>query len=91
MDVNDFLSRRLKHLRAYREILFYEDLFIIAPQMIAVYDNLLHMDLFAVTESTFKKKDYFQVIFDPDNRLQVFEEEQNDGIAIALRELRLVE
>ena len=41
MDVNDFLSRRLKHLRAYREILFYEDLFIIAPQMIAVYEQSL--------------------------------------------------
>ncbi|WP_413376311.1 nucleotidyltransferase domain-containing protein [Alkalihalobacillus sp. 1P02AB] len=76
-EVEEFLTRRMQHLGKYREILFYEDLFIIAPQVIVVYDNLLHVDLFTVTETTFKKKDYFKVIYDPDNRLKPFKEDQN--------------
>ncbi|WP_102027914.1 nucleotidyltransferase domain-containing protein [Salirhabdus sp. Marseille-P4669] len=72
-----FLENRLMHLRAYGELLFYDDIFIIAPQIIAVYDNMLHLDLFTVTEKTFKEKDYFKVLFDPEGRLQKFDATQN--------------
>lgn len=72
-----FLTKRLKHLEAYRKILFYEDFFIIAPQIIAVFDNLLHVDLFTVTDKGFKEKDYFRVLYDPDGRLMKFHSTQN--------------
>lgn len=75
--MNSFLETRLNHLRAYRSILFFEDYFIIAPQIIAVFDNLLHIDLFTVTEKTFKEKDYFNVIYDPYYKLKPFEASQN--------------
>ncbi|MFC4560118.1 nucleotidyltransferase domain-containing protein [Virgibacillus kekensis] len=71
-DEKDFLKSRLNHLRAYRELLFHDDIFIIAPQIIAVYDNMLHVDLFTVTEANFKEKDYFMVLYDPDNRLEKY-------------------
>ncbi|UTR10744.1 nucleotidyltransferase domain-containing protein [Evansella sp. LMS18] len=76
-DEKEFLANRLKHLEAYRKVLFHEDLFIIAPQIIAVYDNLLHVDLFTVTEKTFKEKDYFKVIYDPYGLLEKFQASQN--------------
>lgn len=76
-DEEIFLTHRLKHLESYRKILFYEDFFIIAPQIIAVYDNLLHVDLFTVTEKSFKEKDFFQIIYDPERRLAKFESSQN--------------
>jgi predicted nucleotidyltransferase len=60
-----FLPKRLEHLNSYRDILFYEDYFIIAPQIIAVFDNLLHVDLYTVTEKSLKKTDFFQVLYDP--------------------------
>ncbi|WP_164669788.1 nucleotidyltransferase domain-containing protein [Virgibacillus doumboii] len=72
-----FLNNRVDHLRAYRELLFYEDIFIIAPQIVAVYDNLLHADLFTVTEKSFKEKDYFRVLYDPENRIDQFKATQN--------------
>ncbi|WP_412097996.1 nucleotidyltransferase domain-containing protein [Halobacillus litoralis] len=62
-----FLSRRRGHLEAYKDIMFYDDIFIIAPQIIAVYEDWLHVDLFTVTEETFQNKDYFTVLYDPDN------------------------
>lgn len=76
-DEEIFLTHRLRHLESYRKILFYEDFFIIAPQIIAVFDNLLHVDLFTVTEATFKEKDFFRVLYDPEDRLSKFQSTQN--------------
>ncbi len=59
LQLDSFLNDRLTFLETYRSILFYEDYFIIAPQIIAVFDNLLHIDLFTVTEQTFTEKDFF--------------------------------
>src|SRR5699024_11706432 len=81
-DEDTFLIHRLRHLESYRKILFYEDLFIIAPQIIAVFDNLLHVDLFTVTETTFKEKDFFRVLYDPEDRLSKFQSTQNLYLSI---------
>lgn len=71
-DEADFLKRRMDHLEAYREIVFYDDIHIIAPQLIAVFDNMLHLDLFTVTRETFPEKDYMKVLYDPDHELVAF-------------------
>ncbi|KON91934.1 DNA polymerase III subunit beta [Rossellomorea marisflavi] len=76
-DLASFVQDRLRHLEAYGKLLFHDDLFIIAPQIIAVYEDLLHIDLFTVTEKTFKQKDYFKVIYDPEDRLSPFARSQN--------------
>ncbi|MFP7494699.1 nucleotidyltransferase domain-containing protein [Terribacillus saccharophilus] len=75
-DVDLFLPKRLTLLSGYKEVLYSEELFIIAPQLIVVYDNLLHVDLFTVTEKTFKQSDYFHVLFDPDQVLEQFRSSQ---------------
>lgn len=72
-----FLNKRLEHIKAYREIIFYDDIYIIAPQIIVVFDNLLHLDLFTVTEQNFTEKDYFKVLHDPNNLLEQFNESQS--------------
>ena len=71
-----FLARRLEHLKAYKEIIFYDDIFIIAPQIIAIYKDWLHVDLFTVTEETFQNKDYFTVLYDPDHVMNKFKSTQ---------------
>src|SRR6185437_816514 len=76
-DENQFLSNRLEHLQAYRPIIFQDDIFIIAPQMIAVFDDLLHIDLFTVTMDSFQEKDYFKVIDDPNHLLDKFIDSQS--------------
>ncbi len=72
-----FLEERLTHLEAYRPVLFQDDIFIIAPQLIAVFNNLLHIDLFTVTVESFTAKDFFKVIYDPENLLAQFRESQS--------------
>ena len=72
-----FLNKRLEHIKAYRKIIFYDDIYIIAPQIIVVFDNLLHLDLFTVTEQNFTEKDYFKVLYDPSHLLERFFETQS--------------
>jgi len=72
-----FLAERLTHLQAYRPVLFQDDIFIIAPQLIAVFDDFLHIDLFTVTTESFTEKDFFKVVYDPENLLEQFTESQS--------------
>lgn len=76
-DEKHFLPKRLEHIQAYRSVIFQDDIYIIAPQIIAIYDDLLHIDLFTVTKETFSEKDYFKVLYDPNQMLDEFVETQN--------------
>ncbi|MEZ7172722.1 nucleotidyltransferase domain-containing protein [Sporosarcina sp. OR05] len=71
-DAKQFLANRLEHVHAYRETILWDDIFIVAPQIIAVFDNLLHIDLFTVTKETFVGGDYFTVLYDPHRILDEF-------------------
>ncbi len=73
----EFLGRRLDHLKAYKEMIFYDDIFIIAPQIIAIYEDWLHIDLFTVTEKTIQEKDFFTVLYDPENLMKKYEAAQH--------------
>jgi predicted nucleotidyltransferase len=81
VDEKEFLSSRVKHLRAYRDIILMDDIFIVAPQMIAVFDDLLHIDLFTVTNESFVGGDHFKVLYDPDRLMDKFLETQ--GLALS--------
>ena len=64
-----FLSRRLEHLQTYRPILLKDEIHIVAPQLIAVFDDFLHLDLFTVTQDTLNHQDSIHVLYDPQQRL----------------------
>lgn len=68
-EVDAFLPRRLSHLEAYRPILLKDDIYIVAPQLIVVYNNFLHVDLFTVTAKTLNHQDEIKILFDPGNLL----------------------
>lgn len=71
-DEKQFLANRIDHLRAYRETILVDDIFIVAPQIIAVFDNLLHLDFFTVTKEAFVGGDYFTVLYDPHRIMDEF-------------------
>jgi len=76
-DVEVFNQSRLSHLEAYGKLLFHDDIFIIAPQILAVYENLVHVDLFTVTEQNYIQKDFIKVLYDPNHKLDKFLQNQN--------------
>lgn len=65
-----FLSRRRDHLTTYRPILLEDEINIVAPQLIVVYDDFLHLDFFTVTADTLNHQDTITVLHDPERRLQ---------------------
>ena len=85
-DKKEFLANRVKHLRAYRDIILMDDIFIVAPQIIAVFDDLLHIDLFTVTKESFVGGDHFKVLYDPHHLMDGFMETQ--GLALTEDEYR---
>lgn len=85
-DKKEFLTNRIAHLRAYRDIILMDDIFIVAPQIIAVFDDLLHIDLFTVTKETFVGGDHFKVLYDPHRLMDEFMETQ--GLALSEDEYR---
>ncbi|MFP7296792.1 nucleotidyltransferase domain-containing protein [Neobacillus niacini] len=76
-DVEEFNQSRVQHLESYNKLLFHDDIFIVAPQILAVYENFVHVDLFTVTEHTYIEKDFIKVLYDPNNRLDKFKQNQN--------------
>lgn len=74
-DVEAFLKKRKGYLEVYEKLLFYDEIYIIAPQVIAVFENLLHLDLFTVTAETLIEKDYCRVLYDPYQCLSQFNEQ----------------
>jgi len=69
-----FLTRRLTHLSVYRPIIWKDDIFIVAPQLIVVYDDLLHVDLFTVTRESLNHSDTIRVLYDPKRQLDPYVE-----------------
>ncbi|MBT2663149.1 nucleotidyltransferase domain-containing protein [Bacillus sp. ISL-45] len=76
-DLNGFLQSRISHLESYGKLLFLDDIFIVAPQILAVYEDMLHVDLFTVTETTFIEKDFFKIIHDPHHRMEKYKASQS--------------
>lgn len=72
--ITKFLTRRLTHLSVYRPIIWKDDIFIVAPQLIVVYDDLLHVDLFTVTRESLNHSDTIRVLYDPKGQLEAYVE-----------------
>lgn len=67
--LEDFLMRRLEYLRQYRPIIYWSEANFVGPQIVAVFDNGLHFDLYTVTPDILQKTDEIMVLYDPDRLL----------------------
>ena len=72
-DVPAFLPQRLEHLKAYKELIFSDDIFIVAPQILGVYEDFIHIDLYTVTPKTLNQKDSIKKLYDPQDYLKGYE------------------
>ncbi len=72
--VETFLANRIQHIETYKKTLFVDDIYIIAPQLIAVYEDMISIDLFTVTPATIVNKDAIKVLFDPNGMLLPYQE-----------------
>ena len=74
----DFLARRIGILEKYQEIVYWSESNFVGPQIVAVFANGLHFDLYTVTESKFPLASKFLVLYDPLGILPAYQEEVHD-------------
>lgn len=76
----EFLPKRIEILQEYRPIIYWSEANFVGPQIVAVYDNGLHFDLYTVTLETFPMVGEFKTLYDPNNLLKQFSDQLNHSI-----------
>ena len=71
-EINYFLTKRLSYLEKYRKLIFSEEVNFVGPQIVGVYDNGLHIDLYTVTSNSLQNTDKIKVLYDPAGMLSQY-------------------
>ena len=64
-DLTSFLGKRISILQSYGEILHQSEADFVGPQVVAVYANGLHLDLYTVTPDRLPKAGKSRPLYDP--------------------------
>lgn len=73
-----FLPQRLDLLKAYRPLIYTSESDFVGPQVVAVYEDGLHFDLYTVTPETFPLVGSFKALYDPIGLLAQWEGKTRD-------------
>ncbi len=80
-----FLDKRIDYIEVYLPVLYIEYVNFVAEQIVAIYDNGLHFDLYTVTEDTMPYTDQAKIIYDPHEKFVDYHPESkiitNDDLA----------
>jgi len=68
--MGDFLKKRLQYLEAYKPLIYWSESNFVGPQIVGVYDDGLHIDLYSISLDVMKNTDEMKVLYDPDNLLK---------------------
>ncbi|MDF2540392.1 MAG: hypothetical protein K0S47_110 [Herbinix sp.] len=63
-----FLEKRITYLNSYLPTLYLEHVNFVGEQIVAIFQNGLHFDLYAVTEETLPHTDQAKIIYDPNHK-----------------------
>jgi len=63
--VDTFLPQRISILETYKLLLYVSEVNFVCPQILAVFDNGLHFDLYTVTIDNLPQTDAIKVLYDP--------------------------
>lgn len=75
-DMDKFLSRRIKYLEAYKPILYYTKENFVGPQIVTVFEDGLHFDLYTVTKESLHNTDEVRILYDPEGLLRDYKNEK---------------
>lgn len=68
--LQEFLDKRIEYLSTYQPIIFYEYQNFVADQVVAIFEDGLHFDLYTVTMETLPQKDKIKIVYDPKQLLE---------------------
>jgi len=77
--VDEMLNLRMEILRDYKKILFLEHVYWVAPQVIVIYEDNIHLDFYTVHEVPHEGADSIKVLYDPENVLNEYKVVHEDA------------
>ncbi|MFL0249629.1 nucleotidyltransferase domain-containing protein [Clostridium neuense] len=72
----EFLSKRILYLKSYKPLIYYSEENFVAPQIVAVFEDGLHFDLYTVTKESLHCTDEVKVLYDPAELLKNYKNEK---------------
>ena len=73
VEIKSIYSEIIKSLEQYRQLIFYELIEIICPQIVGVFNNMLHIDCYMVHEDNYPQTDDIKILYDPEEVLKNYE------------------
>lgn len=70
-----FLSRRVGYMESYKPLIYHTESNFVGPQIVGVFEDGLHFDLYTVTEESLKHTDEIFVLHDPEGLLLEYKAE----------------
>lgn len=58
-----FLKNRIRHLEVYQPLIYWSEADFVGPQIVGVYGNVLHFDLYTVKVGHIPQSDHIQVLY----------------------------
>lgn len=68
----EFLPRRISYMESYMPLIYWSEANFVGPQIVGVYQDGLHLDLFTVSADAIPMKDAIEVLYDPEGLLQSY-------------------
>jgi predicted nucleotidyltransferase len=69
---SSFLDKRIEYLKSYMPLIYWSESNFVGPQIVGVFENALHFDLYTVKIDNFPQTDDIQVIFDKNEILKSY-------------------
>ena len=79
-----FLTRRIEYLEQYRPLVNWVEVNFVGPQIVGIFDDALHFDLYAVKPDAIPQTGAMKVLHDPDGMLADY---QNKPLSLTNEEL----
>ena len=73
--LDSFLKTRVDYMKQYRPLIFLEEVNFVGPQIVGVFDNGLHFDLYTVTYDSLSRTDAIKILYDPEKLLSQYRAE----------------
>lgn len=67
--MDTFLEKRIPYMEMYRPLIYLSEANFVGPQIVGVFDDGLHFDLYTVTQSNLKSTGEMKVLYDPEGLL----------------------
>jgi predicted nucleotidyltransferase len=70
-----FLGKRVEYLERYLPLIYVEHVNFVAEQIVAIFEDGLHFDMYTVSEDTLPQTDQVKVVYDPKEKFKDYKAE----------------